>query len=166
MTVPSVTVKSANFTGWHMLAIMCAFFGTVIGVNVLMAYYASASWSGILAKNTYVASQDFNLKAAEAREWAREGFKGKLTVEGDQLKYRLEGPAKSIDALQAVSAIFHRPVGEQQDFVLSLPRSADGSFVARHGLAPGQWIADIAVIEDGRTIFHEAMRLHITGDTP
>jgi nitrogen fixation protein FixH len=77
--------KSKTFTGWHMLAIMVAFFGVVISVNMLMAYYANTSWSGILAKNTYVASQDFNAKAEEARGWAVRGFKGDFSVNGKRL---------------------------------------------------------------------------------
>jgi nitrogen fixation protein FixH len=161
MTAPSTAQKTTTFTGWHMLAIMLAFFGTIISVNCLMAYYASSSWSGILAKNTYVASQEFNLKAREAREWAREGFRGTLTHDATTLRYRLAGPMDKIARLPSALAIFHRPVGEKQDFTLVLARDTDGSFVATHTLDPGQWIIDLAAVEDGRTIFHEATRIVI-----
>ena len=48
-----------QFTGRHMLLIMFAFFGTVITVNIIMATLASSSWTGLLAKNGYVASIDY-----------------------------------------------------------------------------------------------------------
>lgn len=166
MTAHPTHKQAGGFTGWHMLGIMLAFFGTIIAVNSLMAYYASSSWSGILAKNTYVASQEFNIKAAEARQWAKQGFRGELKVDGDLLTYRLQGPAGAVDRLSAVSVIFHRPVGEQQDFTLTLRRTADGAFSAQHALASGQWIADVAAIEDGKTIFHQAGRLNIAGRAP
>lgn len=161
MTASTTARKTTIFTGWHMLAIMLAFFGTIISVNCLMAYYASSSWSGILAKNTYVASQEFNLKAAEARQWAHEGFRGTLTHDATTLRYRLEGPTDKIARLPSMLALFHRPVGEKQDFTLVLARDADGSFVATHQLGAGQWIVDLAAVEDRRTIFHEAMRIVI-----
>jgi nitrogen fixation protein FixH len=149
------------FTGWHMLAILVAFFGVVISVNVLMASYASSSWSGLISKDTYVASQDFNIEAAKARRWAAEGFKGKFKVMDRVLEYRLEGPAAQIGHLASVSAIFHRPVGDKQDFTLKLTRSTDGVFIAQHALASGQWIVDLAAIEDGKIVYHQAERFVI-----
>ncbi|MDH6267258.1 nitrogen fixation protein FixH [Rhizobium sp. SG_E_25_P2] len=148
------------FTGRHMLAIMIAFFGVIISVNVFMAYMASASWSGILAKNTYVASQDFNMKAAEARHWAERGFSGAFKVEGGRLEYRLEGPADEIGRLAEITALFHRPVGDKQDFSLTLPRMAPGVYAIEHRLAPGQWIVDLAAVDAGETVYHQAVRIY------
>ena len=68
--------KPFTFTGWHMLAIMLAFFGTIITVNFTMAYLATSTWSGLVVKNTYVASQQFNGKAAAAKARAEEIAKG------------------------------------------------------------------------------------------
>jgi nitrogen fixation protein FixH len=41
--------KGFVFTGYHMLAILVAFFGVIISVNLLMAYYANSSWSGLIS---------------------------------------------------------------------------------------------------------------------
>ena len=68
------------FTGWHMLAIMIMFFGTIITVNLIMAWNASHSWSGLVVQNTYVASQQFNGKVALAKELAASGIEGNLTI--------------------------------------------------------------------------------------
>ena len=59
------------FTGGHMLAVMVVFFGVVISVNVFLAVVANTSWTGFVVENSYVASQEFNHKAAEGRRIAR-----------------------------------------------------------------------------------------------
>jgi nitrogen fixation protein FixH len=158
----AATETSKPFTGRHMLAILVAFFGVVISVNVLLAFYASSSWSGLISKDTYVASQDFNIEAAKARVWAAEGFKGAFVVKDKTLEYRLQGPVAEIGDLKEISAIFHRPVGDKQDFTIKLEKAGEGYFTADHNLNAGQWIVDLAAIENGKTIFHEAERIHIS----
>ena len=153
--------RNRRFTGWHMLSIMVTFFGTIISVNLLMAYYANSSWSGMLSKNTYVASQDFNIKAAEAREWARQGFRGKIAVDRHAIGYAIEGPVEAVSEVQTVTAVFHRPVGDHQDFAIDLRRSADGTYFAVHDLAPGPWIVDVEAKSRDRTVFHQAERVVI-----
>lgn len=155
----NATEPRSAFTGRHMLAIMIAFFGTIIIANGLMAYFADSSWSGILAKNTYVASQDFNLKAAQARDWARQGFQGEVAIDGKSIHYQLDGPADVIRDIKAVKAIFHRPVGDKHDFVLTLAGSGDEGFRAVHDFPSGPWIVDLAAISGDRTVFHQAVRV-------
>jgi nitrogen fixation protein FixH len=155
-------IRTRAFTGWHMLAIMLAFFGTIISVNVLMAYYAGASWSGMLSKNTYVASQDFNKNAARAREWAKEGLAGDLTIDGEVVRYRLKGPSDIVAKVDHVEAIFHRPVGEKQDFSITLTHQG-GAFSAPHALATGPWVVDLAAMHDGELVFHQAERIVVEG---
>lgn len=151
-------MRRKGFTGWHMLAIMLAFFGTIISVNVLMAYYAGASWSGMLSKNTYVASQDFNKNTARAREWAREGLQGALAIEDRFVRYHLRGPAEILADVDHVEAIFHRPVGDKQDFSIKLT-GRDGRFSAAQALAAGPWIVDLAAMRHGELVFHQAERI-------
>ena len=83
------TTRTAEFTGRHMLAIMLVFFGLIIGVNVTMAVFASTSWTGLVVKNAYVASQEFNAKAAEARAQAALGLTAMLTIADGTIAYRL-----------------------------------------------------------------------------
>ena len=53
-------VAPTEFTGWHMFTIICMFFGTIITVNMILAFNAGSTWTGLVVKNTYVASQIFN----------------------------------------------------------------------------------------------------------
>ncbi|MGO4840209.1 FixH family protein, partial [Rhizobiaceae sp. 2RAB30] len=71
---------NGTFTGRHMLAIMVAFFGTIIAVNVTMATLAGRSWTGFVVKNSYVASQEFNRKAEQGRAQAALGWESRLTM--------------------------------------------------------------------------------------
>src|SRR3546814_10033574 len=64
-----------RFTGWHMTAILIAFFAAVIAVNMLMATVAVRSFGGTVVENSYVASQKFNGWLAQARAQRRLGWR-------------------------------------------------------------------------------------------
>ncbi|QRM55766.1 FixH family protein [Sinorhizobium sp. BG8] len=151
------------FTGWHMLAVMVLFFGTIISVNLVMAWNAISSWSGLVVQNTYVASQQFNAKVAEANALAASGKRGELIIWGETVTYRLfDGTGRPL-AADSVTAIFKRPVDEREDFSLDLSVRDPGVFEAARRLAPGQWIADIVSMKDGRKVFHQTVRTVVAG---
>ncbi|NIR44609.1 MAG: cytochrome oxidase, partial [Gemmatimonadetes bacterium] len=68
--------RPERFTGWHMVGVLGLFFGTIIAVNAVLAILASGSWSGLVVKNTYVASQEYNEKLAAADRQAARGWSG------------------------------------------------------------------------------------------
>lgn len=53
-----------EFTGWHMLAIICTGFGIIIAVNLTLAFKAISTFPGLETRNSYVASQSFDLDRA------------------------------------------------------------------------------------------------------
>jgi nitrogen fixation protein FixH len=63
-----------TFTGWHMTAIICGFFGIVIAVNITMATLASSTFGGTVVDNSYVASQKFNGWIAAGRAQKKLGW--------------------------------------------------------------------------------------------
>ncbi|MCP8893666.1 FixH family protein [Shinella daejeonensis] len=152
------------FTGWHMLVIMLLFFGTIITVNLVMAWNASRTWSGLVVQNTYVASQQFNGKVAAARALAASGMEGELTIEGGKVAYRLVDAQGMPVVADEVSARFKRPVDERADFTLSLSPAADGLFTGERQIAPGQWIVDISAGHEGGPVFHQTIRTVVGGD--
>ena len=151
------------FTGWHMLGIMVLFFGTIITVNLIMAWNASRSWSGLVVPNTYVASQQFNGKVAQARALAASGIEGALTVEGRRLVYRVTDARGAPVAADVVTAVFKRPVDEREDFTLALQPEGQGLFTAERDIPAGQWVIDIATNRDGEKVFHQTVRTVIAG---
>jgi len=146
------------FTGWHMAGVMILFFGTIITVNLIMAWNATRSWSGLVVQNTYVASQEFNGKVAEARAFAASGIEGALAVEAGRVVYKVvdaEGVALAADA---VTAVFKRPVDEREDFSLALVPDGSGLFVSAHAVPAGQWVVDISTLREGAKVFHQTVR--------
>ncbi|WP_330848796.1 FixH family protein [Mangrovicoccus ximenensis] len=78
-----------ELTGFKVLMIALAFFGVVIGVNVIMAWQAVATFPGIEVRNSYEASQEFDAhKAAQdALGWTVEArYAGKV------LEIEMTGP--------------------------------------------------------------------------
>ena len=77
-------------TGPKVLAIMLAAFGTVIAVNLTLAWSAVSTFPGLEVKNSYVASQNFNaeLAAQQALGWDVSAD----VWTGDELVLSITGP--------------------------------------------------------------------------
>ena len=153
--------KQFVFTGWHMLATICTFFGVIITVNMTMAYYASHSWSGMVVGNTYVASQQFNRKTAEIGKLLATGIRGTIKIDQGQIAYDLSIPDQGPVVADEVVANFRRPVGEHQDFSLTLLPTAPGHFTGSHPVDDGHWIVETIAKRDGKLVMHEANRIAV-----
>jgi nitrogen fixation protein FixH len=131
-----------------MLIIMVAFFGVVIGVNVTLAVLAAGSWTGLVVKNSYVASQEFQekldaLQAQEALGWTPE-----LAVDADRARLTVTDAAgRPVDLGADVELHFNRPIGDGEDQTLQMSRAVDGSYTAAATLRTGAW--DAVVLAPG-----------------
>jgi nitrogen fixation protein FixH len=132
-----------EFTGRHMLAIMLAFFGVVITVNVTMATLANTSWTGLVVENTYVASQQFNKKADQGRAQAALGWTAKLTIADGEVRYGLTDAAGKAVALHGVKVLFRHPAYESEDKSVTLALGQGQEFTARHVPRDGVWIIEV-----------------------
>lgn len=141
-----------EFTGRHMAAVMLAFFGVIIAVNLGMATLAVRSWTGLLAKNAYVESQDFNdrIAATEARDL--KGWVAHLSVEEDRIHYRLLDVKGHALGVEEVAVLISRPTHETDDRRLVLAPDGLGGFISAPLPAPGSWNAEVkARLADGST---------------
>lgn len=152
------------FTGRHMALVMGLFFGTIIAVNFTMAWFARSSWSGLVAENTYVASQEFNAKAALSRKIEASGVKGGLTVKGNAIVYQLTAPQAEGAIATKVLLTFRRPVGDHQDFQIELADTGNGVFRGEHPVLAGQWIVEAEAFRGDAVVMHEAVRVMVDGD--
>ncbi len=140
----SMKSKTANgFTGWHMLGIMLAFFGVIIAVNITMAYKAVSSWSGLVVKNTYVASQEFNDKAETGKIQAALGWQSKPALEEGIFSWRLADRDGKAIVLTGGTVEFKRPVGDAHDTKVNLSVVEDGLLSAPLTLDEGAWIMEV-----------------------
>lgn len=135
--------KPREFTGRHMLAIILAFFGVVIAVNLTMATLASTSWTGLVVENTYVASQQFNKKAEEGRAQAALGWTGKLTIAWGEVRYGLTDAAGMPVALHGVRVLFRHPAYEKEDEAITLALASGQEFASQHLPKDGVWIVEV-----------------------
>ncbi|MBY3095122.1 cation transporter [Rhizobium leguminosarum] len=155
--------STRSFTGWHMLLATSAFFAVVISVNFTMAFYASSSWSGLVVENTYVASQEFNRKAAAMKAMAASGVEGALSVKGREIRYDIHDKEGTPAIIDEVTLTFKRPVGDHEDFHVTLRKIGDGRFEADHEVAGGDWIVEAISKRNGVVVMHVAKRIDTAG---
>ena len=143
------TSKPGEFTGRHMLAILVAFFGVVISVNMFMAYKASSTWKGLVVPNSYVASQHFEIDKQKRAAQAKLGWQVKLSIDGNRLAVGLsDEQGASIDGA-AVMVKLTRPLSDRDDMAITLKRDDAGRFVSDETLTAGDWLADVSISRAG-----------------
>lgn len=146
----TMTPSTGTFTGRHMLLIMIAFFGVIIGVNVTMATLAGTSWTGFVVRNSYIASQEFNGKVEAARAQIALGWTASLLLADGKVSLRLADADGRPMHLSSAELVFRNPVSEAEDTTVTLVPTAQGmaGFVA---LRDGVWVVEIdAVTAEGR----------------
>lgn len=129
----------AQFTGRHMLLVMLGFFGTVIGANLALAYFASATFGGTVVDNSYVASQHFNdwLQAGRAQAALQWTTRIERDVD-DHLLLSLADPGGAIEGAE-VRAVLHHPLGERHDTAVAFTPLGGGRYRTQAVVAQGRW---------------------------
>lgn len=145
--IPAATVKA--FTGWHMAVILVSFFAVVVGVNVLMARFATSTFGGVVVENSYVASQQFNGWLKEASAEQALGWKGLIARDGDgRATLRLvDKTGKPITGAN-VTAVAEHPLGQRPAKALVLHEAASGTYAAP--LEAGRWRLRVTVEVQGK----------------
>jgi nitrogen fixation protein FixH len=158
------TIVHNTFTGRHMLAIMLAFFAVVIGVNVTMAVFAGASWTGFVVRNSYVASQEFNGKVAAARTQQALGWKAELAIRGGLATLRLVDRKGRALAVERATLVLRSPASDAEDRTVEL--SAEGETMSGLlGVRDGLWVVEIDVVVAGHEPWRDTRRIRISGGT-
>jgi len=135
--------RSGEFTGAHMIALMVAFFGVIIGVNLTLAFLARSSWNGLVVENAYVASQEFNERAAEGKAQAALGWTGSLVIDGHGVGYRLVDQAGKPVDMKKVTVRLRRPAYASEDQMLDLAPTGNGGFASAERVRDGVWIVEV-----------------------
>ena len=150
------------FTGRHMLAVVLLFFGTIIGVNIVMVISATGTFPGLVVKNSYVASQNFNRTLAEAQAQDETGWRMELDAADGAIAVRLfdrDGvPLRGL----AVTAAAGRPSTTGEDRSIALVQDGAG-YRAAEALPPGLWEIAIEARRDGTRVFGARERIHVGG---
>lgn len=156
MTEAKRAVEEGRFTGWHMLAVMVGFFGVVIAVNLFMATLASRSWTGLVVKNTYVASQQHNKILDSARKQHEAGWHSQIRFEDRRLAVIFrdrEGRSVEVDN---PSVFIGRPAYEQDDRRLQLHPVSRGIYETDAELGRGEWLLRVEANVHGQPYRRDA----------
>ena len=146
------------FTGKHMLAIMVSFFAVVIGVNLLMAWFANSTWSGLVVANGYVASQSFDKDLAKAKAQEALGWKVDFSYTKDRINLGFaDAKGTRIDTLNLTGAL-QRTVTDKEDQKLTFAWMGSGVYSAPARLAPGLWEVEVDGKGDGVADYHKIFR--------
>ena len=128
-----------KFTGLHMALCMIAFLSVIIAVNLFMASLASSSWTGLVVKNSYVASQKFNGNLSAAKAQKIRGWRSLIQYQNDEFKIEfLDKDAQNLDITNA-QLFVGRPAFEQKDQLVKLNKLVDGTYATKLSLGFGEW---------------------------
>ena len=142
--------SAKTLTGRHMLIMVVSAFAIVIAANLTLAFFAVATFPGVEAKNSYVASQSFNARhdQHQALGWQVDLLyqQSDTKPETGQGQLRLHFTDQQnntvipVDVHLRVGAATH--AGHDQTFVLQ-HNAADGVFQDNIDLPPGNWVVYI-----------------------
>ena len=162
MTNLANVFRPRRFTGWHMAAIMVAAFGVIIAANATLAVFATASWPGLLVKNSYVESQNFERNAEQRRAVQQHlGWQAEAEVAAGVLTVHVRDAAGQPLGGATVSAMIGHPANAGDDHTTELVAAGDGAYRAPAALPPGVWRADVTVVDDRRQPWHKAFRFTV-----
>ncbi len=156
--------KGRPLTGRMVLAMLLAFFGVIIGVNLVMVRLASSTFSGIGDKNAYVAGLSHNRTLAAAREQELRGWKVDASVRriapGRSLVSVTRADAAAAANLEVI-ARFEHPASSQQDRRASLTQSGPDGWSAAVDLPAGAWDMVIEMRSGGTLVFLSRDRIQV-----
>ncbi len=164
LRVPSIRFAPAGeLTGRRVLAMLVAFFGLVILVNVVMVKAAISTFGGVDTKSSYEAGRMFEGEVAKAaaqsaRDWQVDEH---LSPSGDQqvltvaLHDAKGAPVVGVD----VAAKLAHPVDERNDVTIALNEIDAGTFRGQAVVAAGVWEIELMVTRGDEQLFRSKNRV-------
>ena len=154
-----------RFTGRHMLFIMIGFFGTTITVNIVLAVLATQSWTGLVVKNSYVASQQFNGSLSEARKQNLLGWRSTVFYRAGRLTVDLDEKSGNAVTGMRLRVEIGRPIHEREDRTVELTEKDIGLYTATAKLKPGAWSVTIFARDQFGRKFKKIHRIMVGKDS-
>ncbi|MES2781993.1 MAG: FixH family protein [Pseudomonadota bacterium] len=132
-------LANGKFTGWHMTAILVAFFAVVMAVNFTMARMAVSSFGGTVVDNSYVASQKYNRWLTEAAQQDRLGWDVAVSMDANRhVRIDTSSDGAMLDQVTAVGDALH-PLGRAADVPLAFAATPQGYLLSTKPLPAGRW---------------------------
>lgn len=148
-----------EFTGRHMLMVFCGAFGVIISVNLVLAYSAVKTFPGLEVKNSYVASQEFDVRRSAQQSL---GWSVYASAQEDQVMLEITDAAGEPVEVAKLSAILGRAThvkdDQEPDFQFN-----GSAYVAPANLGPGNWNIRMVARAKNGVEFSQRVILHVGG---
>ncbi|MDE2578349.1 MAG: FixH family protein [Hyphomicrobiales bacterium] len=152
--------------GWHVLAILLAFFGTVASVNFVMIRSALATFSGEVTKHPYEEGLAYNKQIAAATVqnglgWVVDAHAtrdaGGMAAVDYRVRDKSGAPVAGLDA----RLHFAWPTDMKRDKHVMLAETAPGVYTVREPLGAGAWDLEFSASRNGAIVFQSVNRVDL-----
>lgn len=153
--------RSFVLRGWHVLAGMIAFFGTVIAVNIYFAVVALGTFPGEDVTHPYIQGLEYNRTIAERRAQLAMGWHATAGLQGARNATMLVIDLHQRDGTPLngarVEGALRWPADSHRDRALRFQQDGPGRYVARLGaLNEGDWDLRARATQGARALDFEA----------
>ena len=148
-----------EFTGKHAAAVFIGAFSVIIAVNIALAVSAVSTFPGLEAKNSYVASQQFNV-----RRCAQEALGWQVRADATEGQVVLAITDKSGNPVEvaALDAVLGRATHVKDDVTPDFVFNGL-AYTANADLTPGNWNIRLKARALNGTEFNQRVVLHVKG---
>jgi nitrogen fixation protein FixH len=166
MAVVEHSKSNFHLTGWKVLCILIAFFGVIMAVNFVMAYYAIHTFSGMQTEKPYESGLAYNRAISEAKAQASRGWHVDIGMERAAdgtmgMNVTLNDAASHpLDNLN-IKAALRSPIDSKRDHVLALVGIGFGKYTGVTSAEAGQWDVEIIAESDHATVYRSINRIII-----
>lgn len=128
-----------RLTGWHVLAMIVAFFVAVIGVDASFAVLAVKTFPGEVSVTPYEDGLLYNKKLAQMAAQEQLGWRAAAATDGDGVVLEMrDASGRPLSGL-SVSGDLQRPATETGRRMLRLREVAPGRYVSGRAGLTGAW---------------------------
>lgn len=150
--------------GWHVLAMLLAFFGVTIAVNVVFTTYALSTFSGEDVSKPYLRGLEYNKTLAARAAQAELGWSAAIDVERDGEGAMVtimiaDRDGAALGSLN-VTATLRRPTDAHLDHTITLAAIGAGRYRGQiDEVAAGQWDVIAKAGEGDASVFEASRRV-------
>lgn len=145
--IDAATPRGFRITGWHVLAIVVAFFAVVIAVDSWFAVLAYRTFPGEVSVTPYEDGLLYNKKIAQIEAQTKLGWQAAAQAQPGSvmIEYR-DAKGQAVRGL-TVEGKMERPATETGRIVLKFAEASPGVYVATAGKIAGAW--DLTAVAKG-----------------
>jgi nitrogen fixation protein FixH len=164
-TPPAGAATSGTISGRAVLLSLLAFFGVVIGANVVMATLAISTMPGLEVDNPYLAGIKYNAEISAAREQAARAWRMTSHVDRDadgRAIVKVEARDRDGTPLTglAVTVRLARPTDKRADRTVAPTERGGGSYFGKTAdVVSGVWDLEFEADRGDRRMFRSKNRI-------